>query len=383
MALRSTDRARATVGGLVRRLEASAAARRARVAQRFLLRRERVAGLVSSAREYVTEELGEPGRFQPLRDSHAFKGRPGRTLGQVDELAAASWNHLDPAVWRVSIPGGRVVGEPPLVLTRDRRALTESVLDETQLRGHPAMYGGLPRAELIPGRLLVLTGPWGANWYHWLLEVLPRAALLPLEVDGEADVLVPANLNLAQEECLTRLGVPPRRRRPHRGGHVAAEELVFPSFVASSGTPPRWALSWLRDRFGIEPRRHDRRLYVSRADAPTRRVVNEAALGAMLRERGFETVIGGKLGLEEQMRPYAEAAVVIGPHGAGLANLCATTDATVIELHRDGQLNLCYFAQANAQGLDYWYLRCEPEGHADLRVDLDLLAGTLDAAGID
>ena len=113
-----------------------------------------------------------------------------------------------------------------------------------------------------------------------------------------------------------------------------------------------------------------------------RRVVNESELVAALAERGFETLLPGELGLAEQLRAFAEAEVVLGPHGSGLANLCASASAKVIELQREGEFRPCYFAQSNAQGLEYWYLVCRPAGRADLRVEISEIERTLDAAGI-
>jgi Glycosyltransferase 61 len=355
--------------------------RGARAARRLPLSRERVTGVLESARDYVVEELGQPERFVAIADGGRFEGRPGRTLGSEDELMAKTWTHDDWPAWRVSIPGGRVVGDEPLVLTHDRRALRESAFDETHLRAHPMMGSRLPLARRESDHLLNLTGPWAGNWYHWLLDLLPRAALLPLD-EGDAEVLVPAKLSRAQDEGLTLAGIPPRRRRPYFGGQVTADELVFPSFVAPTGNPARWALDWLRDRLAPAPDRRDRRLYVSRADASHRRIANEAELSAALGERGFETILASELDLEGQLRAFAGAEVVLGPHGAGMANMFASTEATIVELHRGDAVNRCFFAQANAQRLEYWYLLCEPAGRSDLRVDVADVERTLDAAGV-
>ena len=335
--------------------------------------------MVRSAREYVTEELGEGDRFVGVFEGEEFTGRTGETLGAEHDLLTEVRHRVDVPAWRVSLPGGRVAGSEPLVLTRDGRALLESAFDESHLRANPLMEERLPRARHFRGRLLVLTGPWWGSWFHWVLDLLPRAALLPLD-EGDDDVLVPAPLSRAQEESLDLAGVPAERRREHSGGQIRADELVFPS-ISHTGNPPRWALRWLREQLAPSPERRNRRIYVSRADAETRRVVNEPELEALLRERGFEKVIAGELGLREQLRAFAEAEVVLGPHGAGLANLFAATDATVIELHRDDEnVRRNYFNQANSQLLDYWYLLCAPAGQADMRVDIGLLERTLDAA---
>jgi hypothetical protein len=349
------------------------------LAKRLLPGRKRVTGVVASARDYVADELGEAHRFVGVIEAESYTGRAGETVGEEHDLLADVRQRVDVPAWRVSIPGGRVAGSEPLVLTRDCRALLESAFDESHLRANPQMGERLPRARRHDGRLLVLTGPWSGGWFHWVLDLLPRAALLPLD-EGDDQVLVPARLTAAQNESLDRAGVPAERRREHSGEQVVAEELVFPS-ISPTGNPPRWALRWLRERLAPSPRRHDRRVYVSRADADTRRVINEPELEGLLRERGFETLIAGELSLEEQLRAFAEAEIVLGPHGAGLANLFAATDATVIELHRDDEMvRRNYFNQANSQLLDYWYLLCPPAGEADMRVDIGMLERTLDAA---
>jgi Glycosyltransferase 61 len=355
--------------------------RGADLARQLLFGRDQVKGVVALARDYIAEELGQPERFVEVFDEQRFTGRPGRTLGEEHELLTGTRRRVDGPAWRVSLPAGRVAGAEPLVLTRDGRALCESGFDESQVLAHPLIGERLPRAQHVRGRLLILTGPWWTSWFHWLLDLLPRAALLPLD-DGQDEVLVPARLNRAQEESLELAGVPQERRRPYSGRHIAADELVFPS-IPATGNPPRWALHWLRERLAPVPRRHDRRLYVSRADTDTRRVVNEPELTALLRERGFETLIASDLGLRRQLEAFAEAEVVLAPHGGGLANLCATTSATVIELHRDDEMvRRCFFNQANSQRLDYWYLLCAPAGRADMQVDLQLLERTMDAVGV-
>jgi hypothetical protein len=354
----------------------------ARVLQRLPLSSARVSGTIESLEEYVTDELGEPDRFTLVKEPDLFPGRPGHTLGREDALLAKTWSHDDWPGWRVTLPGGQVAGLDPLVLSGDGRAVAQSTFNASELEAHPLMHGRLPFARRVRGRLLLMIGPWWTGWYHWLLDLLPRAALLPLDEEPDAEVLVPAVLSPAQDESLTLVGVPPARRRPFSGGLVAADELVFPSLVAPTGNPPRWALGWLRERLAPPARRHDRRLYVSREDAAERRVANQGELDRLLEERGFETVLPGDLGAREQLGVFAEAEVVLGPHGAGLSNMCGATDATLVELHRDDMVRPCFFAQANAQGLEYWYMLCEPAGTADLRVDLGLLERTLDAAGI-
>ncbi|MEI9864579.1 MAG: glycosyltransferase family 61 protein [Limisphaerales bacterium] len=64
-----------------------------------------------------------------------------------------------------------------------------------------------------------------------------------------------------------------------------------------------------------------RKLYLTRNQTWSRNVVNEAELIPRLRERGFEIVDCAALNFDEQVKLFAEAACVVGPHGAAFTNI--------------------------------------------------------------
>ncbi len=90
----------------------------------------------------------------------------------------------------------------------------------------------------------------------------------------------------------------------------------------------------------------------------TRRVENEAALLGALGPLGFEMVDPGAMTPSEQVRLFAEAECVVGPHGAGLTNLAFAPPGTaVVELFACDYVNECFWALASAvEGLRYRYL---------------------------
>jgi capsular polysaccharide biosynthesis protein len=142
--------------------------------------------------------------------------------------------------------------------------------------------------------------------------------------------------------------------------HVRAGELVVPSVPDDQLRTPPWIVPWLRSQFLPDDLRPPvRRLYVTRGQVKhTRRVENEAALVATLAPLGFEVIDPGALSPADQVRAFAEAEYVVGPHGAGLTNLafCAP-GAAVIELFADDYVNECFWALASTvEGLRYRYL---------------------------
>jgi len=87
-------------------------------------------------------------------------------------------------------------------------------------------------------------------------------------------------------------------------------------------------------------------------------VLDEPGLMAHLADRGFEMVDPGSLPVTEQIRAFAEASLIVAPHGAALANLTfASPGAAVVELFPAGCLLPDFWRLAcGVPGLRYRYL---------------------------
>jgi capsular polysaccharide biosynthesis protein len=87
-------------------------------------------------------------------------------------------------------------------------------------------------------------------------------------------------------------------------------------------------------------------------------VENEADVVAALSPFGFETIDPGTLAFDQQVRMFSEAELVVGAHGAALANLVFCPEgAAIIELFPPDYVNVCFWALATAVGtLRYRYL---------------------------
>jgi Glycosyltransferase 61 len=113
---------------------------------------------------------------------------------------------------------------------------------------------------------------------------------------------------------------------------------------------------------GAETRRGFRRLFISRRDATKRRVANEDALVTALKALRFEVVVPGTLTFTEQVATFASADVIVGPHGAGLANaLFMPRGSTMLELHHANFGRPWYRRLAETLGLRYEALACDPD----------------------
>jgi hypothetical protein len=229
----------------------------------------------------------------------------------------------------------------------------------------------LGSTELSEGVLLAL--PWNHNFFHWLVEILPRLQMVEQVPElQEVPLLVPATAPGFVTESL-RLSGFEQRVQHLEDGVYRIRTLHIPSPLSSTADVPPVALNWLDARFP-QAAPAGRRIYISRGDAPIRYVAGEAQVAALLEEEhGFETVVMSSLPLDQQIRTFREASVIVGAHGAAFAHLAfAPRGATVIELFQDGHFNHCYGRMAASRGLHYGFLVCERQG-LSLRVDVPAL----------
>lgn len=346
--------------------------------------RQRITGIVEDVEAYVRDELGEPQRFTPLHAGGPVERRHARTVQVEHEGFLQLRHHVHPPAFRVSLPGASVAGDVPLVLTPDRRGVLASALDREQYDKNPALGKRLHPPRRLEGRHICLTSQWSRNFFHWMNDILPRLALIDEQDLRELPVIVLSDLEPASYESLERLGIGRSRLVDFDGSRLEVDELVLPSLAGRVGNQPGWALEWLRDNLAPAPAPAPkrRRLYVSRADATWRAVLNEREVFATLEKRGFEKIVPGTLPLAEQHQAFADAEAVVGPHGAGLVNLLAARDATVVELLPDTWVNGAFYPMSVELGLDYWYVVSPGSGLHDQRVLMDDLDRTLDAAGL-
>lgn len=247
--------------------------------------------------------------------------------------------------------------------------------------------GPLP---VVPGPYVSLVSRWADNYAHWLLEVLPRLWYRDAypELCG-LPILVPALTRPFQRETLEALGVA-GQCVPYADAFVRFERLYFPTFIAPGGYAPR-QVRWLRDTlgaaFGVLPaERPGRRLFVSRQNARGRHLLNYDAVEQHLQARGFETVLLETLSVREQVAMFAEAAVVVAPHGAGIANLVFLPEGSAfVELQPRSVSHPIAWVLSKAAGCRYGVVFCHDSGSPLCNMDVDVaaLAGVLDTLEAD
>jgi hypothetical protein len=180
----------------------------------------------------------------------------------------------------------------------------------------------LPEPEFLNGRTGIAVTPEAAgNYYHWLLDALPRLLLLKHATGNFAnyDALLLNGVHARYEtESLAALRVPVQKTRYVDAQHrFAVASAVIPSMDHNVGIIAPWKIRALREL--VPERKPSRRIYISRSRAAVRRVINEIELVSRLQAHEFEILELEDSSWPEQAILFAEAAVVVAPHGAALA----------------------------------------------------------------
>ena len=166
-----------------------------------------------------------------------------------------------------------------------------------------------------------LLGGNNQNYFHWMLDILPRLQVEPFANRRFAGpILVPSMRTTFQRDSLALLLAQPNpviSVTDHEAVRVGT--LHFIPNLVGYGFAPSPNLNTFFDilkqrltaRSGLA-----RRIYVSRKDSGNRRLINEDAVISLVSKYGFEVVELSRLTLSEQASVFASATQIVAPHGA-------------------------------------------------------------------
>ncbi len=124
----------------------------------------------------------------------------------------------------------------------------------------------------------------------------------------------------------------------------------------------------LLDRMPPLEARPERRLFITRSPDTQRTPLNIEALERSMVEHGFEVVDFDGMSVLEQRELTNSAAVIVGIHGAGLANLAFHENPAgvrLFEITPADYLNPCFAFMAEEAGMDYYCFAGGPRDRQD------------------
>ena len=255
----------------------------------------------------------------------------------------------------VRIPKARVATECGAVFDGTGRLVRETLWGEDHWTSiNPPVP--LPAVTHLTGTVASILSNWSHAYYHWMMECLPRVAVLAasgLEYDA---LLVPENLSSFHRESLSLVGVPYEKLVPFTGNNVEVDELLWVSPLANVGFPTPYLVESIRTMLAAPASVPHRRLYIPRRG--TRRVANERAVMKLLWPLGFEMIDTDTLSVAEQIKVFSEARLAVGPHGGAFTNAVFSRELTAVEFYQAAHANGSMTGVMAAAGHEHFYLNC-------------------------
>jgi len=280
--------------------------------------------------------------------------------------------------------GGCVVGRDCYVIAPDGKAISDFCRRQDPEALRKSLTGGrwnpkynryrrsgditawkqLPPAQHFAGSVAPLNYFCPHNYYHFLIDTLPRLAILK-RMGIEPDAYIVDPYKPFQSQILTALGIQSKQIiAPHNGLMLQADELVIPSAAdALARTETGRLLKDALYRQSVPKKLNAPRLYVSRGKKASRRIRNENDFEGMLQRTGFTKVVMENHDLATQARLFEQANIVVAMHGAGLANLIfAEPGTSVIELMPERRVDFCYSTLSHFMKHRHWVIEAPRTG---------------------
>lgn len=352
-------------------------------------------------REKLERRFRENGTIEYYDRERTVEITPPPGDRHVEEIADRVGTATIPRPFVGALRDVRLVGHCPVPIDRTNKLVLEAVVspEVMTLNAVQSVRRGLE--ELLPARpstpsdatrsapdeiesAVLLYNQWNRGYFHWTVETLTRLEGVEAyrERTGEKPkLIVGPNPTRFQLESLALLGYDRDDLIEWDRAHATVDRLIVPSVrrELNPGETSPVAHQWLHERMrdaadgeSTDAEDVSNLVYVSREDADYRRILNEDEVLDALEPYGFEKYVLSERSMAEDVSLFAQADVIVAPHGAGLTNALYADDATVVELFRSNYVQPVYFVLSKQLGLGYRYLLCDYEG-TDIRVDVDAL----------
>ena len=217
------------------------------------------------------------------------------------------------------------------------------------------LKNGLSKTFRCNGKLAVIAQFGVENYFHWLTELLARLALLEIQGIEYDKLYVPISKPFMKQFLIDIWGIDPSKIIVARESidFIQADMLIVPCIVSnlmvSSLDNKSFAghynqpilmkyvrekiLFELKKKTNIDVSNFSKRIFISRKDAPFRKILNEDEIFKLFETKGFKRYVLGEMSVIDQILLFYNAEIIVGEHGAGLTNLLfCKANTKVIEL---------------------------------------------------
>ncbi|MDC3099641.1 glycosyltransferase family 61 protein [Candidatus Pelagibacter sp.] len=197
---------------------------------------------------------------------------------------------------------------------------------------------GIPKfLKKFKGSIAVLAqGASGYNNYsHFLFDIIPKIKLLSEGINiKKINYFYFSKLNKYQKEIIKIIGLEKKKIiDSDKFRHVQCDQLIgvthpnyFKGTISDAHSKmPKWIIFYLKKKLisNIKTKVSFNRIFIDRSDSklPHCKLINNTEIKNFLISKGFKVLKLSKFNFKKQISYFENAKVIIGPHGAGFANL--------------------------------------------------------------
>ena len=248
------------------------------------------------------------------------------------------------------------------------------------------------------GTLAVLAQSGYDYYYHWLVEILGRLALLEIN-NIEYDFLYVPYVKPYMKQTLKLWGIPESKIIEASNDFIfKAEKLIVPSLIAKTetyGIPrlahymPKDILNYIKnkllDGYKKELEKSSNRfnfckkVFISRKDASARKILNENEIYKVFEQYGFQEYTLSQMSIVEQIALFENAEIIIGSLGSGMTNvLFCNSKVKIFDIFQH-RCDCTIYYMCQTLGLEYHPIKTvnfvdDHDGQYDAIVPLEALA---------
>jgi capsular polysaccharide biosynthesis protein len=197
------------------------------------------------------------------------------------------------------------------------------------------------KVKHIPGDCIVAHNAYYENYFHWLLEIVPRMYVYREQAKDLTLIITDFKLPHFAREFIALFGFKDvvylkedelaKAERLHFATHMSRGLAFNPTVTQEMKT-------WLQQKLLNDsyPAAGEK-LFISRRNAAFRKTIHEDALAEFLRQEGFITYDVTAPSIQEQANFFKNARYIIGSHGAGFSNMIYSNSCKLIMdiIHED------------------------------------------------
>ena len=358
-------------------------------------------GLIAKQEKYNLQKFASQ-EIVNFGDFYTLKPIPDRIASKI---YAMKEKIVTPFV--CEIENAEIIGNYPVAFDRDRNLILETTLPRfTSIKAHVAqnvsiktiVASQLNKTSRQPNidTACILTNPWSNNFWHWTVDTLTQLEGIEYyqqQTGIKPKLIVEANLRSWQQDSLKLLGYEEKDLIVWQDFRRTVNKLIVPSFRRSyndiHGEISVSACQWLRNKIlsnilskASNDTSFSTKVFISRRKALGRRIKNEDEVLKTLEPLGFAAYILEKMSYIEQVKLFAQAKVIVAPHGAGLTNLIFADHPIILELF-GAYVGREFANLARGMGYKYGCLGCPPprgevrQKDGDMVVDVNRLQNLL------